>query len=126
MFKEQYIRDNDKLHAKETLLMEIKEKDAQRKEKSSRRQSWVRYGAVAAAFVLIAGGIIGTVLATRSSDTASPGTQTLSAAAENTNGDVVSVENYDDIYALIEQMQTSYDTGIVYSGGAVRTEEAAA
>ena len=126
MFKEQYIRDNDKLHAKETLLMEIKEKDAQRKEKSSRRQSWVRYGAVAAAFVLIAGGIIGTVLATRSSDTASPGTQTLSAAAESTNGDVVSVENYDDIYALIEQMQTSYDTGIVYSGGAVRTEEAAA
>jgi len=28
MFKEQYIRDNDKLKAKETLLMEIKEKNA--------------------------------------------------------------------------------------------------
>ncbi|HWP21702.1 MAG TPA: beta-propeller domain-containing protein, partial [Candidatus Cryosericum sp.] len=129
MFKEQYIRDNEKLHAKETLLMEIKNKDAQRKGAEQKnhltpRQAWVRYGAVAAAFVLIAGGIIGTVFANRSNSPAPGGTQTLSAAAESTAGDVVSVENYDDIYALIEQMQTSYDTGVVYDG-AVQTEEAA-
>ncbi|MEN6595701.1 MAG: beta-propeller domain-containing protein [Clostridiaceae bacterium] len=104
--------------------MEIKEKDAQRKEKFSRKQAWVRYGAVAAAFVLIAGGIIGTVFANRSNSPASDGTQTLSAAAESATDGVVTVENYDDIYALIEQMQTSYETGMVYDG-AVQTEEAA-
>ncbi|HWQ07062.1 MAG TPA: beta-propeller domain-containing protein [Feifaniaceae bacterium] len=104
--------------------MEIKEKDAQRKEKFSRKQAWVRYGAVAAAFVLIAGGIIGTVFANRSNSPASDGTQTLSAAAESATDGVVTVENYDDIYALIEQMKTSYETGAVYDG-AVQTEEAA-
>ena len=63
MFKEQYIRDNEKLHAKETLLMEIKNKDAQRKGAEQKnhltpKQAWIRYGAIAAAFVLVAGGMV--------------------------------------------------------------------
>ena len=52
MFKEQYIRDNDKLKAKETLLMEIKEKNTREKIARTPRQKFVRYGAVFAAFVL--------------------------------------------------------------------------
>ena len=59
MFKEQYIRDNDKLKAKETLLMEIKEKNAREKIALTPRQKFVRYGAVFAAFVLVAAGVFG-------------------------------------------------------------------
>ncbi len=54
MFKEQYIRDNDKLKAKETLLMEIKEKNAREKIALTPKQKFVRYGAVFAAFLLVA------------------------------------------------------------------------
>ena len=42
MFKEQYIRDNEKLHAKETLLMEIKEKNAHEKIALTSKQKFVR------------------------------------------------------------------------------------
>ena len=59
MFKEQYIRDNDKLKAKETLLMEIKEKNTREKIALTPRQKFVRYGAVFAAFILVAAGVFG-------------------------------------------------------------------
>ena len=116
MFKEQYIRDNEKLHAKETLLMEIKEKNAQQKQNASRRQKWVRYGAVAAAFVFIIGGAIGAIAASRSAETAET-TQSVSAA------DTSAVTSYDDIYELIEQMQGSYDTGSGIRYGVAVSEE---
>lgn len=119
MFKEQYIRDNEKLHAKETLLMEIKEKDADRKQSASRRQKWVRYGAVAAAFVLVLGGVIGAVAASRSAGTEQTA-QTVSAAETS------AVASYDDIYELIEQMQNSYDMGSGVRYSAAVTEESTA
>ena len=119
MFKEQYIRDNEKLHAKETLLMEIKQKNAREKESSSRRQAWVRYGAVAAAFVLILGGVIGGAFAVRSARTQETATMTASAESGAT------ISSYDDVYALIEKMQSGTDTGVAYGSGAVMTEGAA-
>ncbi len=122
MFKEQYIRDNDKLHAKETLLMEIKEKNAREKMALTPKQKFVRYGAVFAAFVLVAVGVFGTINANRNTNntitesaaisTASAGNATLSAAADT--GAAVTIENYDDIYALIERLQPA---GVLYSGG---------
>ncbi len=115
MFKEQYIRDNEKLKAKETLLMEIKEKNAREKIALTPRQKFVRYGAVFAAFVLVAAGVFGVINASASkSDAAAPASATLSAAA-------TTIESYDDIYGLIESMQR--DSG-VYSGGGVMTEGA--
>lgn len=121
MFKEQYIRDNEKLHAKETLLMEIKQKNAREKEGSTRRQAWVRYGAVAAAFVLILGGVIGGAFAIRSAKT----TESVPMTASAQSGDVT-VSSYDDVYALIEKMQSGVETGIAYDSGVVMTEEAPA
>jgi uncharacterized secreted protein with C-terminal beta-propeller domain len=112
MFKEQYIRDNEKLHAKETLLMEIKEKNESGKQSASGRQKWVRYGAVAAAFVLVAGGVIGALFASRSADVG-PETQSVSAAETS------AVASYDEIYELIEGLRGGYD-----AGGGVRYEEA--
>ena len=121
MFKEQYIRDNEKLHAKETLLMEIKQKNAREKEGSSRRQAWVRYGAVAAAFVLILGGVIGGAFAVRSAKTAESAPMTASAQSGG-----VSVSSYEDVYALIEKMQSGTETGVAYDRGAAMTAEAPA
>jgi len=118
MFKEQYIRDNEKLHAKETLLMEIKEKNAQQKKNVSRRQKWVRYGAVAAAFVFVIAGAIGVIAASRT-NTPQEAAQSVSAA------DTSAVASYDDIYELVEQMQGAYDTGYGGRDGVMVTEEAA-
>ncbi len=105
MFKEQYIRDNDKLKAKETLLMEIKEKNTREKIALTPRQKFVRYGAVFAAFVLVAAGVFG-VTQLGKGTSAAPANVTLSAAADSS--DVREVKSYDDIYALIEQMQNKY------------------
>ncbi len=111
MFKEQYIRDNDKLKAKETLLMEIKEKHTREKIALTPRQKFVRYGAVFAAFVLVAAGVFG-VTQLGKGTSAAPENVTLSAAADSS--DVREVKSYDDIYGLIESMQNS---NVLYSGG---------
>ena len=110
MFKEQYIRDNDKLKAKETLLMEIKEKHTREKIALTPRQKFVRYGAVFAAFVLVAAGVFG-VTQLGKGTSAAPVNATLSAADSS---DVREVKSYDDIYGLIESMQNS---NVLYSGG---------
>ena len=129
MFKEQYIRDNDKLKAKETLLMEIKEKNTREKIALTPRQKFVRYGAVFAAFILVAAGVFGTLYATRGNNSATPANATLSATTENatsaTDGTpaaaaITEVTSYDDIYGLIESMQTKYGM----SGGGVMMEAA--
>ncbi len=141
MFKEQYIRDNDKLKAKETLLMEIKDKYTREKIALTPRQKFVRFGAVFAAFAFIAVGVLGTLLVTGGGKNAAPENTTLSATAENaetSSADVMapaasqgttgttkvdvpaSVESYDDIYGMIEQMQNAN----VYAGG-VMMENAA-
>ena len=111
MFKEQYIRDNEQLHAKETLLMEIKEKHAREKIALTPRQKFVRYGAVFAAFVLVAAGVFGVLYANRGGAPV-PENAAVSAAADAANA--TSIETYDDIYGLIEAMQAANG---VYAGG---------
>ncbi|MBA4347428.1 MAG: hypothetical protein C0413_01045, partial [Clostridiales bacterium] len=136
MFKEQYIRDNDKLKAKETLLMEIKEKHTRERIALTPRQKFVRFGAVFAAFALIAVGAFGTLLVTGGDRTPAPESTMMSAAAENaatSSADVMapaasqgttgttkvdvpaSVESYDDIYSMIESMQSAYG-GVMMEG----------
>ncbi len=142
MFKEQYIRDNDKLKAKETLLMEIKEKNTREKIALTPRQKFVRFGAVFAAFALVAVGAFGTLLVTGGNRTPAQESATMSAAADNAatgSADVMApaatqtqsetakltvpanIESYDDIYALIEQMQNAN----VATNGGVMMESAA-
>ena len=111
MFKEQYIRDNDKLKAKETLLMEIKEKNTREKIALTSRQKFVRYGTVFAAFLLVAVSVFGIVNA-NNKNTPTSGTMALSSAASPTA--VTTVNNYDDIYGMIETMQNGNG---MYAGG---------
>ena len=149
MFKEQYIRDNDKLKAKETLLMEIKEKNAKERIALTPRQKFVRFGAVFAAFALIAVGALGTLLVTGGDRAPVQESATMSATAENattSSADVMApaaaqtesgaaeltvpanVESYDDIYALIEQMQNRYaatNGGVMMEGAATDSAVAA-
>ncbi len=147
MFKEQYIRDNDKLKAKETLLMEIKEKHAREKIALTPRQKFVRFGAVLAAFALVAVGALGTLLVTGGSKTSAPVSPMLSAqydSAEPSAADgaspaaesavtsdtaaagvmesesTVSVKSYDDMYALIQKLQS----GVYGASGGVMLESA--
>jgi len=125
MFKEQYIRDNDKLKAKETLLMEIKEKNAREKIALTPKQKFVRYGAVFAAFLLVAAGVFGALYANRGTDTATPESATLSAAGAPTE-----IQTYDDVYAMIEAMQSGYTDrgalggGVMMDGAMAKTESA--
>ena len=122
MFKEQYIRDNDKLKAKETLLMEIKEKHTREKIALTPKQKFVRYGTVFAAFLLVAVSVFGVINANKG--TQAPGNMTMSAAANPESAAstaVTTVESYDDIFGMIETMQNS---NTAYSGG-VMLESAA-
>lgn len=126
MFKEQYIRDNDKLKAKETLLMEIKEKNAREKIALTPRQKFVRYGAVFAAFILVAAGVFGVTQLGKGSS-AAPANVTLSAAADS--ADVQEVTSYDDLYGLIESMQNNnvlYDSGVMMESAVADGTTAAA
>lgn len=126
MFKEQYIRDNDKLKAKEKLLMEIKEKNARERIALTPKQKFVRYGAVFAAFVLVAAGVFGVVNANKST-TAAPQNVTLSATADTSA--VTQAQTYDDIYGLIESMQNTSGVttgGVMMESGAVNGATAAA
>lgn len=122
MFKEQYIRDNEKLHAKETLLMEIKEKNAHEKIALTSKQKFVRYGAVFAAFALVIAGVFGALYAGRG-----PGA-TPETAVASADGAQVTIETYDDIYSLIENMQSAYGlaAGGVMMESAVRGDTGAA
>ncbi|HAX39940.1 MAG TPA: hypothetical protein DCY10_03530 [Clostridiales bacterium] len=117
MFKEQYIRDNDKLKAKETLLMEIKEKHTREKIALTPRQKFIRYGTVFAAFLLVAVSVFGIINANKGTS-ATPANMALSAEAA-TAAEVKTVESYDDIYGLIESMQNKYGN---YADGAVMEE----
>ena len=126
MFKEQYIRDNDKLKAKETLLMEIKEKNAREKIALTPRQKFVRYGAVFAAFILVAAGVFGVTQLGKGSS-AAPANVTLSAAADS--ADVQEVTSYDDLYGLIQSMQNNnvlYDSGVMMESAVADGTTAAA
>lgn len=111
MFKEQYIRDNEKLKAKETLIMEIKEKHTREKIALTPRQKFIRYGAVLAAFLLVATGIFGVVYANRNTDANVPQNAMLSAAE---SAEVTQADSYEDVYAMIESMQNYYGP---YAGG---------
>lgn len=126
MFKEQYIRDNDKLKAKETLLMEIKEKNTREKIALTPRQKFVRYGAVFAAFILVAAGVFGVTQLGKGSS-AAPANVTLSAAADS--ADVQEVTSYDDLYGLIKSMQNNnvlYDSGVMMESAVADGTTAAA
>ena len=126
MFKEQYIRDNDKLKAKETLLMEIKEKNTREKIALTPRQKFVRYGAVFATFILVAAGVFGVTQLGKGSS-AAPANVTLSAAADS--ADVQEVTSYDDLYGLIESMQNNnvlYDSGVMMESAVADGTTAAA
>ena len=126
MFKEQYIRDNDKLKAKETLLMEIKEKNTREKIALTPRQKFVRYGAVFAAFILVAAGVFG-VTQLGKGTSAAPANVTLSAAADS--ADVQEVTSYDDLYGLIQSMQNNnvlYDSGVMMESAVADGTTAAA
>ena len=114
MFKEQYIRDNDKLHAKETLLMEIKEKNAREKIALTPKQKFVRYGAVFAAFLLVAVSVFSALYVTKGGNnaTATPENAMLSAAGAPTE-----IKTYDDVYAMIEAMQAGTTYGGAPAGG---------
>ena len=115
MFKEQYIRDNDKLKAKETLLMEIKEKNTREKIALTPKQKFVRYGAVFAAFLLVAVSVFGIINANKGTS-ATPTNVALSAEAASDAAEVKTVESYDDIFGLIETIQTKNG---MYAGGVV-------
>ena len=126
MFKEQYIRDNDKLKAKETLLMEIKEKNTREKIALTPRQKFVRYGAVFATFILVAAGVFGVTQLGKGSS-AAPANVTLSAAADS--ADVQEVTSYDDLYGLIQSMQNNnvlYDSGVMMESAVADGTTAAA
>ncbi len=126
MFKEQYHRDNEKLHVKETLLMEIKKKqagEAPRPWAERRKSSFVRYGAAAAAAVLVVGGVLGAVLAgARVNAGPAPAEGVMAAAADSTaaqeaapaaqrralqaeSDSVRAMNSYDELYELFEQMR---------------------
>ncbi len=129
MFKEQYIRDNDKLKAKETLLMEIKEKNTREKIALTPKQKFVRYGAVFAAFLLVAVSVFGIITANKPGS-ATPQNAALSATgdqAESAKPTVAAVESYDDIYGMIETLQngTTYNGGVMMEGAAADSAVAA-
>ena len=105
MFREQYIRDNEKLRAKETLLMEIKQK-ARKNSRPAARTGWVRYGAVAAAILLVAGGVLGMILSQAGQSTSAEEHQSLSAARSGEAGDAspMEVTDYNQLYDVIENL----------------------
>ncbi|MEA4940398.1 MAG: beta-propeller domain-containing protein, partial [Christensenella sp.] len=92
------------------------------------KQKFVRYGAVFAAFLLVAAGVFGALYANRGTNAAAtPENLTLSAASAPTE-----INTYDDVYAMIEAMQNGmgYERGGALAGGVmmdgamVKTESA--
>ncbi len=155
MFKEQYHRDNEKLHAKETLLMEIKNQyqqesqqdpqdqrpsgDALQQDKTRRRNTLLRYGAIAAAVVLVVTATLGIVLTAPAKGTGDQMVQNAEAAtaeapetnqasvaqaavAEGTTAagqarrtlfadtqEARALESYDELYELMQQIWGTND-----------------
>ena len=107
--------------------MEIKEKNAREKIALTPKQKFVRYGAVFAAFLLVAAGVFGALYANRGTNAAAtPENLTLSAASAPTE-----INSYDDVYAMIEAMQNGYGnrggvvaSGAMMDGAMVKTESA--
>lgn len=107
--------------------MEIKEKNAREKIALTPKQKFVRYGAVFAAFLLVAAGVFGALYANRGTNAAAtPENLTLSAASTPTE-----INTYDDVYAMIEAMQNGYGnrggvvaSGAMMDGAMVKTESA--
>ncbi len=141
MFKEQYIRDNEKLKAKETLLMEIKKQAESQQGAGAKRSRFVRYGAVAAAAVLVLTGVLGVLihnLNTSDAQSAAP----MSAAAQtepsaaggaaDTANKVLKaepVESYDELFEMIDGFyggrRFMMDTGMAVEESADRNDAAA-
>ena len=133
MFKEQYRRDNERLHAREELLMEIKKK-ANAPSRGAGRTGFARYGALAAAMLLVLTGVAGVLLnpAAKGGDGTEP-RMTVSAAAApqeaanagEATAEVLRLENYEDLYALMmETRREVYADGAV-AGGGFKSEAAA-
>lgn len=112
MFKEQYIRDNEKLHAKEALFMEIQNKLNQEDQKRSRRNRIVRWTAVAAAALLVLGGTLGIVLANAKPAVRTP--QSLSTE---------SFRDYNELYDMIASVNEARN-GYSFGFDGVVTDEA--
>ena len=134
MFKEQYRRDNERLHAREELLMEIKKK-ANAPSRGAGRTGFARYGALAAAMLLVLTGVAGVLLnpAAKGGDGTEP-RMTVSAAAApqeaanagEATAEVLRLENYEDLYALMmETRREVYADGAV-AGGGFKSEAAVA
>ena len=125
MFKEQYIRDNERLHAREGLLMDIQKKAAADKRRADRMPRYALWGAAVAAAILLAIGIPWLV---RKGGPSAGTPQAVSAAAgaAGTQGPAPDAAahdatGYDELYALIEQ---SYGGMDATDGGVMATAAA--
>ena len=99
--------------------MEIKEKHTREKIALTPKQKFVRYGTVFAAFLLVAVSVFGVINANKA--TPASENMTMSAAASEDSA-VTAVESYDDIYGMIEEMQTRngmYSGGVMLEGAIV-------
>ena len=82
MFSEQYRRDNEKLHAKETLLMEIKRQQEQETKQAAKRARFTRYAVAAAVAVVVFAGAISLLANRPKVDTQLNGVSAAAATAE--------------------------------------------
>ncbi len=97
--------------------MEIQKKVTEEAQSRTKRSAVVRYGSIAAAFVLVAGSVLGIALSGGNRNAASP--QAPLAAAESAqaadqaagNAESVSIQNYSDLYNLILGMRDYYGEG---------------
>jgi len=95
MFKEQYVRDNDRLEAKEALFMEIQDKLTQEQQTKVKRNRFVRWTAIAATMLLVFGGTLGLVLPKAKKADINKEQQSLSAD---------SVLDYATLYDMVETL----------------------
>lgn len=112
MFEEQYRHDNERLHANPALLMEIQKKADAEKRANQRRAAIVRYGAAAAAVVLVIGGTVG-VLASRGMKNSA--TESAEMAADSASMPMVAsaagraadggITDYDALFELVDSLQ---------------------
>ena len=62
MFEEEYRRDNEGIHAPDSLYMEIQRQVRREEKRAAHRKTFVRYGSAAAAILLVAGGLFSGLL----------------------------------------------------------------
>lgn len=132
MFEEQYRRDNDKLRAKDTLLMDILQKADMEKKAQKRRARFVRYGAAAAAVVLVIGGTVGALASHNRKPSANDMLMTADAAdttavAAPRDAALVDAEitSYDDLFTLVDSLQYQYKSDANGQEMGVMTESVA-